>query len=81
MEDSGNLESTDQEGFREEVAIHWVLRYWLGFGRKVKHVAGRGVCREGKLQGEWESLNFVAGDGLRCYSASRGAPTTPGCPE
>lgn len=46
MGDSGTLESTDHEGSREEVAIHWVLRYWLGFGRKVKHVAGRAVCRD-----------------------------------
>ena len=34
MEDSGTSESgsAHQEVFREEVAVNWVLEYWLGFG-------------------------------------------------
>lgn len=40
MEDSGTSESGSayQEGSKEEVAVNWVLEYWLGIG------GGEGRC-------------------------------------
>ena len=54
VEDSGTSESGSayQEGSREDVAVNWVLEYWLGIGGGEGEVFQTEDPMEGRSQGQ-----------------------------